>query len=769
MNRARDTRQTEAASTENAQFVILGGGLAGATAARTLREQGATGRIVMVCEELIAPYHRPPLSKPPAGHDHAFTPQFVLSEERLKLLRLELVLGQQATHVDTKHKRVTLKTGRSLAYDKLLIATGTWPTPLDIPGQDLPGVFYLRTFDHATAIREAAKRAKHAVVIGGSFQGIELVAMLHALGVSVTLIESKQLLYKLYSPKVSNYFETVLSQHDVRCLVPEQPGSIRKKAQRLSVQTKGGLDLDCELVVIAAGVTPCIEFLQSSSIVCNDGVLVNEYLQTSDPDVYAAGDVANLFHPLYGQNLRIEQWDNAVKQGRLAARNMLGRHEPYTRISYFFCHVFDQSITLVGIPSPIDEQIDRGELRPNSFETLYLQDDVPTAFLALGHASANTKAADGLIRSCTNLKAFRQQLPDIHFSLSEVPGQVLYVLQGGGAYGAFECGAIRALQNHDIRPNVVAGVSIGAFNGAIIAGNPDNPAQALERFWRELSTHSVNLPDEAARRTVASQQAYWFGVPGFFSPRWLNPWNSFTEPLSQWQSLYDFSPARQLLQKYVDFESLKSSPIRLLVTAVDVQTAEIILFDSYLDDFTVDHILASGSLPPAFSWTTINGRHYWDAGIVSNSPLEPALARIGTTGKQVYLIDLFTGQRDELPQSLGDVLNRREEIIFSQRIDEDYTLKTRLADYHQLVKQIMAQLPEPAAQQVQQEPLYLQLMGQSAQTTVTQIVRQRRGAHSASKAYDFSAATIKNLIDAGYETAMEVLATRDKTDGTNGT
>jgi len=751
-----------------AQFVILGGGLAGVTAARTLREQGATGRIVVVSEESILPYHRPPLSKPPTSASQDFSPAVVLNEKKLQELRIEVLLGERATQVSPKPKIVTLNSAAPIGYEKLLIATGASPTPLSIPGQDLRGVHYLRTFDQAVAIREQAKRTKRAVVIGGSFNGVEVAAMLTKLGVAVTLIESKQLLYKLYTPKVSKHFEAILRANGVQCLVPEQPVEIKERARGLSVLTLGGDDIACELVVVAAGVTPRVEFLEGSGITCNDGVQVNEYLQTNDPDIYAAGDVANTSHPLYKQYLRVEHWDNAIKQGRLVARNMLGRHEPYTKISYFFSHVFDQSFTLVGIPNPTDEHIERGSVKSDQFETLYLQENTPTAFLALGSATLNTRAAEGLIRSHTNISSIKDQLSDLNYSLSAIPGQVLYVLQGGGAYGAFECGAIRALQERNIHPDVVAGVSIGAFNGAIIASHPDNPAQALASFWRELSIDSARLPDESARRAMASQQVSWFGVPGFFTPRWLDPWlhpwQSLGQLPSQWPSLYDLSPARDLLQKYVDFGALKSSPIRLLVTAVDVQTSKVVLFDSYLDDLTVEHVLASGSLPPAFPWITIEGRHYWDAGIISNSPLEPALGRIGSAGKQVYLIDLFTGQREDLPESLQDVYARREEIIFSQRLSDDYALQNRLTDYQQLVKQLITQLPETAAQQVRQEPLYLQLMGQAAATAVTQIVRHRRGSQKSTKAYDFSRPTIEELIEDGYQTALEVLAERDNPD-----
>jgi NADPH-dependent 2,4-dienoyl-CoA reductase/sulfur reductase-like enzyme/predicted acylesterase/phospholipase RssA len=739
------------------EFLLLGGGLASAHAAQTLRQEGAEGRILMISEEKIAPYHRPPLSKSLGKTDPRIKPSFILEPDTYHDLEIELKLASKVSALNSKRKAVTLETGEHIEFEKVLIATGASPTKLSIPGVHLKGVHYLRTYDDSVAIRAHAKQAKHAVVIGGGFIGVEIVSLLAQQGVTVTLIETHALLCKLHNDKLSDYIQTVLAQHSIKCLLGDAPIAIEGQHHASAVRTVNGETITCDMVVIGAGVTPRTEFLTSSGIICRDGVLVNEYLQSNDASVYAAGDVANTYHSLFKQYFRVEHWDNAIKQGRLAARNMLGRREPYTAVSYFYSHIFDKSFNLVGFPTPNCERIDRGSFATEKFESIYIQNDIPCAFFTLGQSSSNTRVAEDLIRNHACLTRVKPKLSDISFELSDIPAQVLFVLQGGGAFGAFECGAIMALADRHIIPDVVAGVSIGAFNGAIMAGNPDDPAGALEAFWQELATDTLSTGDESSRRLWASQQIAMLGLPGFFEPRWMNPWQNFTQSPSNWPSIYDFSAARKLLIKYVDFALLKKSPIRLMVTAVDVQSSEVVLFDSYLDDLTVDHILASGSLPPAFPWVTIEGRHYWDAGIVSNSPLQPVLNRVGRTGKEIYLIDLFPKHRKKLPESLIEVNARREEIIFSDRLKHNDYQQDTLANYHQLVTTIMKLLPEESARRVSREPLYMQLMGNTIPNKSIRITRHTDPDHPAPKAYDFSRPTIVQLIQDGRLTVDDVL------------
>ena len=315
---------------------------------------------------------------------------------------------------------------------------------------------------------------------------------------------------------------------------------------------------------------------------------------------------------------------------------MLGQRRIYDELSYFFFDAFDLSFEVLQPNVDTTEKIARGDLAERSYALFYLKDDIPRGLLSMGRPPQETRATEALIRYRVNLKANKARLADPTFTLAAIPNQTVLVLQGGGAMGAFECGVSKALEERGIVPDVIAGVSIGAFNGAIIAANPGCATAALKSFWDQLTVGSQELFGGQLDDAVKSWQMITFGSPNFFRPRWTQPiWNAEQLPY-RWTSLYDTSPMKALLERYVDFSKLKNGPIRLLVSAVNVETAELEVFDSYCDDLTAEHILASGSLPPSFPWTTINGRHYyWDGGIISNSPLELVAERCGAAGKRV--------------------------------------------------------------------------------------------------------------------------------------
>ncbi|AWB33728.1 FAD-dependent oxidoreductase [Orrella marina] len=714
----------------------------------------------------MAPLSSPPLSKHRTEATAELALPAVIPQSRYSELNIDLRLGTTATGINRHQHTLTIRNETDIEvieYRKLLVTTGARATPLAITGADLPGVHYLRTYDDAQAIRQSASRCKRAIVIGGSFIGMEVAGTLRQQGLEVVIVERDTLLYKLHHSDVSTHFEAMLRKHGVECRLGQRPVRFEGKHHVSSVVLDTDEHLACDMIVIGAGVTPNVNWLLSSGIELQDGVRVNEYLQSSDPDIYAAGDVANAWHPVFRRQMRVEHWDNAGRQAKIAARNMAGEAEPYTHISYFFSHVFDQSYNVLGLTQEQCKRINRGALKKPPFEVLYLDQGVCEGFFTLGRASENTRAAETLIRDRVNLTRHFAKLKRASFALREVPGQVLFILQGGGAYGAFECGAIQALQEHGILPDLVAGVSIGAFNGAIIASNREHAAEALENFWRDVSTISPEFGDEATRRLIAGNQISTFGVPGFFSPRWMQSLTLRGPAPHKWTSLYDFSEAKELLEKYVDFPGLCNSPVRLLVTAVDIQTSDVVLFDSHVDQLSADHILASGSLPPAFDWTTIDGRHYWDAGIISNSPLEAVLQRVGSAGKQIYLIDLFTGKRAHMPENMMDVYSRREEIIFSERLRRDHNKQDLLMSHRRLIEQLMAQLSADKADRVRSEPLYQQLMGETAATQITRIMRESNPENPPSRAYDFSRPTVVKLIEDGYLTAKDVLqATKNR-------
>lgn len=738
--------------------VIVGGGVAAASAAQTLRAEGGRGSILLLAAEPQLPYHRGSLCKSFLSSESPESARWVMDAAGYERLGIEVRIGAAVSSVQPAQRRLCVETGQEIGYGQLLLATGASAQRLEISGAALAGVHVLHTLADAQALRAGALQARRAVVVGGSFVGLEVAAALRQRGLPVTLIEQGALLESLALPEFSAHLLATLEQQGVEVLLGDEPLRFHGRAAVEGVTTRGGLRLDCDLVLLGVGVRPNTGFLRGSGIRFDqDGIRVDRFLQTDWPGIYAAGDACSFHDTVFDCQRHLEHWDNAFKQGRHAARNMLGRRAPYCEVSYFYSHVFELSFNLLGRIEPGSERIERGSLESGSYAAIFLQDDVPRALFSLGRPADETRMMEALIKHRVNLRSSKPRLSDPGFTLDQIPNQIVYILQGGGAFGAFECGAIQALQERGIRPDIVAGVSIGAINSAIIAGNPDDAAQQLQAFWRELGTLSPELADEGLRRLLAGGQAALLGVPQFFQPGWLKPFWSVEASASCWTSLYDLSPARRLLEKYVDFERLKSSPVRLIVSAVDVETSELVVFDSYVDALSADHVLASGSLPPAFPWTTIGGRHFWDGGIVSNSPLEQVIERCGSAGKRVYIVDLYPGKARALPGNLTEVMARREEILFAERIRNDLRTETLVHDFQQLVRELLAELAPEQAHRIRHQPNFIQLMGQQAPLQITRIVRESLPGEPAASGYDFSDKTLAGLIEAGYRMALRAL------------
>lgn len=749
----------------HASFLLLGGGLAAATAAETLRQEGAEGAIAIVADERDPPYHRPQLSTrflEPGAPPPLAT---VLPPGFFKDHGVTLLSGVRATGVDPKARLVRTDHAGDIHYDQLLIATGVRPRRLDIPGAGLPGVYYLRTASEARILHGAMEGAQRAVVVGAGFIALELAAAFRRQGLQVTLLARHGMLFdKLHDKGISDYLRALYVDQGVEVL-HDAPAALHGDKRVEMVVTEGGLRLPCDLVGIGIGVAPELGWLQDSGLALGDGVCVDEYLQASDPAIWAAGDIASFMDPVFGRRHRIEHWDNAVKQGRLAARNMLGMRQRYDEVSYFSCELFGQSFQFLGLPEAGHAHARLGDPGERSWGCLYLEHEVPRALFSTGRPAIETRAIESLIRYRTNIGWACKRLHEPGFSITRIPTQTALILQGGGALGAFECGVARALEEASIQPDIVCGVSIGAFNGAIIASNPGNAAAELEDFWRRLSLDVPEVAnalfDDRTRRLFGSWQTMAFGVPAFFRPRWTGMPFAGALPLN-WTSLYDPTPVKELLARYVDFGALKSSPVRLLVSAVNVETARLEIFDSYADDLTADHILASGSLPPGFPWTTIKGQHYWDGGIISNSPLELLLERSGTARKRIFIVDLYPDART-LPTSLMEVLGRRDEIVFAERIRRDSAGQGLVRDFRKLVDSILDHASSPEqAERVRQWPTYVQLMGdKDSEPNITRIVRRGSDSETAARDYDFSAASIEQHMQAGLAQTRAALAARD--------
>ncbi len=337
--------------------------------------------------------------------------------------------------------------------------------------------------------------------------------------------------------------------------------------------------------------------------------------------------------------------------------------------------------------------------------------------------------------------------------------ETVLVLQGGGALGAYECGVYKALEEQGIIPDLIAGVSIGAVNAAIIAGNPrGRAARTLEAFWNEIAVPDPLVPHEELRRFVAAWQIALFGVPKFFIPRWLTPsWPAFP-PFTwwTWTSLYDPTPLKKTLEEYVDFERLASPETRLILTAVDVETGELGLFDSAEQRITVEHILASGSFPPGLPWTVIDGKPYWDGGLVSNTPLRPVMEKRAGVPMKIYLVDLFP-KTQPLPATLPGVLARKKDILYSEKTESDLRICALQNETLHLIQELVEHVDREEAERIRQSARYQRVVEQACRVEIARFIYEGEAFESESKDYDFSRGTIHEHIRHGYEQAQAIL------------
>ena len=749
------------AGLERADFLLAGGGLACATAAETLRTAGAEGSVVMLSAGQLPPYHHPPLSKRYLLGNENEAQLFIHPESFYRDHAIDLRLNTRVLSADPSRQTVTTPKGE-IGYGQLLIATGGVPIIQEVDGAALPGVFPLHDKGDADGIRRAASNAKRAVVIGGSFLGMEVAMSLAKLGLEVTVVEQGAVvLPHLEAASLSAYFKDYAESHGVSVLLNDTVAALRGQDKVEEAVTVSGRCLPCDIVVFGIGIAPASGFLAGSGIALDHGyIAVDELLRTSAPNVYAAGDVTCFFDPVFARRRHIEHWDNAIKQGRLAAFNMMGRRLRYDEVSYFYCDLGDLSFAMLGAPEEADEWIERGSLDKQSYALFYLKNNVLRGLFSCGRPAAETRTAEGLIRYRVNLSGIKGRLRDPAFALEQIPEQTALILQGGGALGAFECGAVKALEEEQIFPDIVAGVSIGAFNGAIVAGNPRHATQALEAFWAELAVVTPNVPLLApfmwGEKAAVAMNILAFGVPKFFKPRWLPPYYDLTSSPANWISFYDPTPIKALIAKYVDFAALKTSPVRLLISAVNVTTAALEVFDSYVDDLTPDHVLASGSLPPGLPWTVIAGKPYWDGGIVSNSPLDLFIDRCGPDGKRIFVVDLFLGHRT-LPSNMMEVLARRDEIVYAERIRTDERYRETVNAYRGLVDDILGRLEPDEIARIKERPGYIQLMGDGAPMSVVRLVRPAHEGEQASRDYDYSDSAIQGYKAEGYAVAKRAI------------
>jgi NADPH-dependent 2,4-dienoyl-CoA reductase/sulfur reductase-like enzyme len=356
-------------------IVILGGGMVAGYAAKQLVELGLPkGDLAILSADHAVPYERPPLSKSfLAGKDSEDSIK-INPEDFYKKHGIELRLQCEVATVDVKRKRLILKNSDEFGFQKLIIATGARPRTLNIPGSRLQNLFYLRTLNDSKSIRNAAEKVKHAVVIGGGFIGMEVAAVFAQKGIEVAMVLNDDRVFKrLFSPEMSSFFESYYAAKGVRLIKSMSVTKLQGDGAVHSAVLRDRQTVACDLVIAGIGVQPAIEVLTNSGLDLGDGILVNEYLQTSRPEIFAAGDVANYQDVLFGKRRRVEHWDNAVSQGQYCARSLMGDRTPFKHVPYFFSDVFDLSYEYWGDSSGADQVIHRGDVSSNSFSVWWLR------------------------------------------------------------------------------------------------------------------------------------------------------------------------------------------------------------------------------------------------------------------------------------------------------------------------------------------------------------------------------------------------------------
>jgi 3-phenylpropionate/trans-cinnamate dioxygenase ferredoxin reductase component len=368
-------------------YVIVGGSLAGATAAVTLREESAEGIVTVIGAERDLPYERPPLSKAYLRGEVPFDKSLVRPASFYAANRIEMLSGIRATRIDPSARVVELEDRRRVPFDRLLIATGGRNRRLSIPGSDLDGVYSLRTVHDADRIKAEMSPGRRVVVVGLGFIGSEVAASLRQKGLDVVAIEpAKTPLFRVLGEVVGQRIADLHRAHGVRMVFEDTVVAFEGTQRVTHVTTKGGLCLDCDFVVMGIGIEPVVDILDGTGIHVDNGVVVDAYCQTSVPGIFAAGDVANHYHPVFERQVRVEHWQNAIKQGAAAARNMLGNAVPYDDIHWFWSDQYEANVQYAGFHTTWDRLIVRGSIESGSFLAFYVNDGRIDAVVGLNRA-----------------------------------------------------------------------------------------------------------------------------------------------------------------------------------------------------------------------------------------------------------------------------------------------------------------------------------------------------------------------------------------------
>jgi 3-phenylpropionate/trans-cinnamate dioxygenase ferredoxin reductase component len=387
-------------------MVIVGGGKAGGTAAATIREQGFEGRLVIIGQEPGIPFGRPPLSKTYLRSEEDLADWYVRSPDWYEAHDVGLMSGSVAG-VDPAAHMLVFDDGREMSYQKVLIATGGRNRRLAIPGAELPGIYYLRTVAECDAIKHEAMAGRSAVVVGMGFIGCEVAAALTQLGVHVTcLFPGRHPLERVLGEQIGELIGAIHRSHGVRMLAGASVAAFDGAGRVDAVVTADGDRVPCDFAVVGVGIDPDVSAVAGSSVAQENGILVDELCRTSATDIYAAGDVANHLHPVFGR-IRVEHYNSAEHQGAAAARSMLGSATPFDYIHNFWSDQYEHILQYVGHATTWDDFVVRGSLQDGKLVGVYLAAGVVRAAVGFDRGGDPEWEHESEMAACARLVARR--------------------------------------------------------------------------------------------------------------------------------------------------------------------------------------------------------------------------------------------------------------------------------------------------------------------------------------------------------------------------
>jgi 3-phenylpropionate/trans-cinnamate dioxygenase ferredoxin reductase subunit len=399
-------------------FVIVGASLAGGSAAVTLREEGFDGRIVLIGDEPHPPYERPPLSKEYFRGEQPFEDSLVRPLDFYASNDIETHFGTRATRVDPIDKTVRLSNRDSVVYDQILIATGSRNRSLPIPGLKLERVYDLRTVEDCDRIRAEIAPGRRAAVVGMGFIGSEIASSLRQMGVEVVVIEGEKVpLYRALGEEIGRLMEHIHRDHGVEMIFEDHVSGFEGAGGVERIVTRSGRQIDCDFAVVGIGVEPVIDVVAGSGVEVDNGIVVDEYCRTNVEGIFAAGDVTNHYHPIFEQRMRVEHWHNALKQGSVAARNMMGMATAYDEIHWFWSDQYDYNLQYAGFHKDWDDLVVRGSLGERDFIAFYVEEGRVTAAVGMNRGRDVHRAME-LIKARADAKT--KWLRDDDFDLRKL-------------------------------------------------------------------------------------------------------------------------------------------------------------------------------------------------------------------------------------------------------------------------------------------------------------------------------------------------------------